>query len=1129
MAAWGDNAFNQSLPPPGLSNVIAVAGNHIASFAVKADGMIVSWGGGFTTNIPASATNVIAMTASDSPGSYALRSDGTVVGWPNVSVPALSNVVSVAAGFNFAFALRAEGTVANIGVNKSINFPASLNHVKAIACGYGSAFALRSDGTVAAAGSDVTTNVPVGLADVVAIAGGYTFAMALKADGHVVAWGSGTGTNLPAGMSNIVAIAAANYFENFGLAIRADETVLAWGDNFGGQIMPPAALNNLNSVAVSASTRHGMALVNDGSPQILQPPIGLTAYTGRDVTLQAAAAGAAPLSYQWLLDGTNIPAATNPSLFIPNVQSGNAGNYQLLVSNRVSTALSVAAPLNVISNQTLTFLSQTSVSASNVYQGGKVTLYGGAVLGSGPLSYQWFFSPTNKNYTAVPGAMNDTLVMDPALAINTGNYYVAGSNGFIQPSYQTYAVTSAPVNVRVLFAKTWGYLATDPPFNVTNATAIAVGNVGLGSSSGHYLVLKSDGKIASWSAGVVAFGQTNVSALSNYIVTAIAAGLGDSLALKSDGTVYAWGDNLYGETNVPAGLSGVTAIACGDYHDLALKSDGTVAGWGLNSNLQTTNAAATNVVAIAASGRDSIALRADGSVVTWGFFGGGQISVPFNATNVIAVVAGGTHFLALRANGTVVGWGDNSYGQTTIPTNWTNIVAIVASGNHSIALRDNGTVLTLGNYYNGPTLTLGSVPSDLANVIAIASSGDHDLGLFGARAPAFTVQPWNRAVPNTTTSVWFVGKCSGVQPVRYQWQFNGSNLPAATNDTLTMNATITNTFTQKNLVLPLQSGVYQLIASNAYGVVASKYAKLTVTIPLGLALDATNLPWITSGNAQWYGETNVTHDGVDAAQSGGIGALQETILQTTFGTNQPGSYSFWWKVSSEQDFDILEFRVNGIVQTNISGEVDWQQVHIPVAAGTNILQWRYSKDVSFDAGQDAGWVDQFAYLPAPPVITLQPVSQTVNFGTNVTFRITATGGTPDLRYQWRQNGNLIGGNGPLFTLANVARAQNGLYTVTVTNAGGSIVSSNAVLKVLVPQLLGTPMMLSNGTFLLTSTDANGGLLSPADLANFEVQASTNLVNWATLPNALSLTNGMLLLQDGGSSNYTTRYYRIIEH
>jgi alpha-tubulin suppressor-like RCC1 family protein len=44
----------------------------------------------------------------------------------------------------------------------------------------------------------------------------------------------------------------------------------------------------------------------------------------------------------------------------------------------------------------------------------------------------------------------------------------------------------------------------------------------------------------------------------------------------------------YGETTVPAGLSGVTAIAAGSYHSLALKSDGTVVAWGGNMNGQTT-------------------------------------------------------------------------------------------------------------------------------------------------------------------------------------------------------------------------------------------------------------------------------------------------------------------------------------------------------------------------------------------------------------------------------------------------------------------------------------------------------------------------------------------------------------
>ena len=53
-------------------------------------------------------------------------------------------------------------------------------------------------------------------------------------------------------------------------------------------------------------------------------------------------------------------------------------------------------------------------------------------------------------------------------------------------------------------------------------------------------------------------------------VPAISAGNYHNLALNSDGTVVAWGDNRFGQTNVPAGLSGVTAIAAGGGHSLAL-------------------------------------------------------------------------------------------------------------------------------------------------------------------------------------------------------------------------------------------------------------------------------------------------------------------------------------------------------------------------------------------------------------------------------------------------------------------------------------------------------------------------------------------------------------------------------
>ncbi|HEX7618105.1 MAG TPA: hypothetical protein VF480_05225, partial [Verrucomicrobiae bacterium] len=101
--------------------------------------------------------------------------------------------------------------------------------------------------------------------------------------------------------------------------------------------------------------------------------------------------------------------------------------------------------------------------------------------------------------------------------------------------------------------------------------------------------------------------------------------------------------------------------------------------------------------------------------------------------------------------------------------------------------------------------------------------------------------------------------------------------------------------------------------------------------------------------------------------------------------------------------------------------------------------------------------------------------------------------------------------------------------VGVTNTANSVTSSNAVLDVRVPQMLGTPAFQPDGSILLSSTDVGGGQLSSTDLANFQVQVSTNLVDWMTLSNGLTLTNGVIRLQDPGATNSAARYYRILEN
>src|SRR5437899_719292 len=53
------------------------------------------------------------------------------------------------------------------------------------------------------------------------------------------------------------------------------------------------------------------------------------------------------------------------------------------------------------------------------------------------------------------------------------------------------------------------------------------------------------------------------------------------------GTVVGWGDNRFGQNNVPQGLVNVVAISANALHTLALKRDGTVVSWGFSDSGQT--------------------------------------------------------------------------------------------------------------------------------------------------------------------------------------------------------------------------------------------------------------------------------------------------------------------------------------------------------------------------------------------------------------------------------------------------------------------------------------------------------------------------------------------------------------
>ena len=153
-------------------------------------------------------------------------------------------------------------------------------------------------------------------------------------------------------------------------------------------------------------------------------------------------------------------------------------------------------------------------------------------------------------------------------------------------------------------------------------------------------------------------------------------------------------------------------------------------------------------------------------------------------------------------------------------------------------------------------------------------------------------------------------------------------------------------------------------AGTSYPKVVTNVVTQAAGMTLQTALDSTTLSFTSGGGSSWFGQTTITHDGVDAVQSGALGNSQTNWLQTT--VTGPGTISFWWYASSEQNWDFLEFMIDGDVVGSMSGTNNvWTSKSFEIStSGTHTLLWRYRKDGSQYRGLDAGFVDQVTWTPS---------------------------------------------------------------------------------------------------------------------------------------------------------------------
>src|SRR5438445_876759 len=153
----------------------------------------------------------------------------------------------------------------------------------------------------------------------------------------------------------------------------------------------------------------------------------------------------------------------------------------------------------------------------------------------------------------------------------------------------------------------------------------------------------------------------------------------------------------------------------------------------------------------------------------------------------------------------------------------------------------------------------------------------------------------------------------------------------------------------------------------AIGVSGSQTVRAIFGLSIPESLDVTNGCRIDQ--AGWFGQTNVTHDGVDAAQSARSFNNEEAWLELTNVMSGEGTISFWWKVDGTP-LDLLRFFRNNLLRSGAIGtNTDWQLRTYYLPAGPNVVRWVYHKggnEVSeynglYYAPADAGWVDEVRY------------------------------------------------------------------------------------------------------------------------------------------------------------------------
>ncbi|MDQ4140751.1 MAG: carbohydrate-binding protein, partial [Bacteroidota bacterium] len=195
---------------------------------------------------------------------------------------------------------------------------------------------------------------------------------------------------------------------------------------------------NLYYLQRNTSALYKIIYTTNAAPKVVQQPANVTVSAERPATFRVVATGTATLTYQWQKNGENISGATGATYTIAKTKASDAGNYRVIVKNKVGSATSKVATLKVTAFNNVPVAVISTPSENSFYHAGDTIRFSGSAtdVEDGTLlarAFSWYVD-----------FHHDTHVHDgPAIAdgVKSGSFVIPTS-GEVSPNvfYRIYAV-----------------------------------------------------------------------------------------------------------------------------------------------------------------------------------------------------------------------------------------------------------------------------------------------------------------------------------------------------------------------------------------------------------------------------------------------------------------------------------------------------------------------------------------------------------------------------------------------------------------------------------------------------------------------------------------------------------------